>query len=601
MDQVGNFVVSWQSNHQDESSWAIFNRAYSHDGTPLTGEMQVNTYGKGPQILPAMAGTPQGGYGIFWLGQGVDQSEGVQGRLYVTPQIWAASVHGQGQPPTVAVYDGQSDQEKFTIDAYPNFLGSVRIALGDVNGDGTPDIITAAGPGGGPHIRVFDGVTGEQLPGLVGSFMAYDIEFRGGVYVASADLNGDGYDDIITGADAGGGPDVRVFSGKDGQPMYVDGKLFEFFAFDANWSGGVRVAAGDVNGDGTPDIITAAGPGGGPNVRVFDGKNPIVNGAPNKLPGAIGDYYAYNPDWTGGVYVSAGEFGGSPGADVVTSAGASGGPHVRIADASNFDGFSYVADFMAYSLDYRGGVSVATTDYNGDGIPDILTAQLQGSNADVRIFDGANLVGGSYTTIFPPLVEFAPSFPGGAYVTGTLGEGIGLGSPLRADASAQPNNNAAPLTQEELAPITQAAIAEWQSLGLSTWQQAELANVQFSIRDLPGNLLGLTRPGQITLDLNAAGSGWFVDPTPNTNTEFGLMIGTSQRSGDPQIASEMDLLTAVNHELGHLLGAEDLPQGTNSTALMAPTLAAGTRKTPDQSVLDQIFSGSSVADALLAN
>ncbi len=596
MDQVGNFVISWQSNHQDESSWAIFNRAYSRAGVPLTGEMQVNTYGKGPQVLPAMAGTPEGGYGIFWLGQGTDQTEGVQGRLYVTPRIWAASVHGQGQPPTVAVYEGQSDQEKFTIDAYPNYLGSVRIALGDVNADGTPDIITAPGPGGGPHIHVFDGVTGEQLPGLVGSFMAYDLQWRGGVYVASADLDGDGFDDIITGADAGGGPDVRVFSGQDGHLMY------DLYAYDPNWSGGVRVAAGDVNDDGTPEIITAPGPGGGPNVRVFDGKNPIANGAANMLPGAIGNYYAYDSAWTGGVNISAGEFDGLPGVDVVTSAGATGGPHVRVAEAESFNGFNYVVDFMAYDSDYRGGVSVATTDYNGDGTPDILTGQLEGPDAEVRIFDGTTLPGGTYSDIFPPLVSFTPSFPGGAFVTGNLGEGIGLGSPLRAaDAPAPSGADSAPLTQEQLAETVQAAIGQWQSLPLSAQQQADLANVQFSVRDLPGDLLGLTRLGQIVLDVNAAGFGWFVDPTPEMNTEFGLMIGTSYQSTDPIISSEMDVLTVVNHELAHLLGAEDLQDGADSTGLMAPTLTAGTRKIVDRSVLDQLFSSSDVAEALLAN
>jgi hypothetical protein len=87
----------------------------------------------------------------------------------------------------------------------------VRVAVADVNGDGMPDVITAPGPGGGPDIRVFDGRTGA----LIQEFMAYDPNFTGGVYVAAGDVNGDGKADIITGADAGGGPHVKVFSGQD--------------------------------------------------------------------------------------------------------------------------------------------------------------------------------------------------------------------------------------------------------------------------------------------------------------------------------------------------------------------------------------------------
>src|SRR5206468_8107956 len=103
---------------------------------------------------------------------------------------------GETGGPHVRVFDvARGNASLASFFAYDiNFRGGVRVAAGDVNGDGTPDIITAAGPGGGPHVKVFNGLGGT----LISSFFAYDLGFGGGVYVAAADVNGDGRAEVIT-------------------------------------------------------------------------------------------------------------------------------------------------------------------------------------------------------------------------------------------------------------------------------------------------------------------------------------------------------------------------------------------------------------------
>lgn len=139
------------------------------------------------------------------------------------------------------------------------FKGEISIAVSDLDGDAVKEIITGAGAGGGPHVRVFN----KDGKPLIGGFFAYDKNFRGGVNVAVMDLNGDGTKEIITGAGVGGGPHIRIFS-KDGAPLTGG-----FFAFDKNFRGGARIAVGNTDGAGNKEIIVGSGPGEAPLVRVF--------------------------------------------------------------------------------------------------------------------------------------------------------------------------------------------------------------------------------------------------------------------------------------------------------------------------------------------
>jgi large repetitive protein len=222
---------------------------------------------------------------------------------------------GPGANATVRVIGTDGTDRSFL--AYPEgFGGGANVALGDVNGDGVLDIITGAGPGGGPHVRVWNGVTLAEI----GGFFAYHPAFPGGVSVAAADINGDGLADIITGAGPGGGPHVRVWNGADFT------EIGGFFAYHPAFPGGVSVAAGDVNGDGRADIITGAGPGGGPHVRVWSGTDFTE----------IGGFFAYHPAFPGGVHVAAGDVNGDGLADIITGAGPGGGPHVRVWNGATF-------------------------------------------------------------------------------------------------------------------------------------------------------------------------------------------------------------------------------------------------------------------------
>lgn len=296
-----------------------------------------------------------------------------------------------------------------TFTPYAGFAGGVRVAVGDINNDGTPDIITGAGPGApGGHVKVFSGQTGAEIS----SFLPFSTGFSGGVRVASGDVNGDGVADIVVGAGSGAvGGHVKVFDGVTGS------EIRSFLAFDG-FTGGVTVASGDVNGDGHADIITGGASGSfGGHVKVFDGAT----------GGLLQSFFAYNGATSIGVEVAAGDLTGDGLADIITgaSAGAAGG-HVKV-----FNGHTGLeaASFLAFS-GFTGGVRVAVGDINGDGSSDIGAGLDGGTIAQARFFTGTGEAAGS-------MLPFGPSFTGGIFVAavavpapGTVTAALGLGATM---------------------------------------------------------------------------------------------------------------------------------------------------------------------------
>ncbi len=255
------------------------------------------------------------------------------------------------------------------------FAGGVHVARGDffkadgsIGADGIDEIVTAPGKNSRPLVRIF------ALDGTIrASFFAYDQSFAGGVYLAAGNFDGDtsNGDELVVAAGPGGGPHVKVIKVKGPGDNIIDISNGGFYAYAPNFHGGVRLAAANMTGDAKDEIITAPGPGGGPHVKVFGLNN--TNSFAEKA-----GFMAYDPGFGGGVFVAA------TAGKIVTGAGAGGGPHVRI---FNGDGSPQGGGFFAYDPNFHGGVSVAMGNMDNDPAAEIATGPGAGGGPHVRVFD----------------------------------------------------------------------------------------------------------------------------------------------------------------------------------------------------------------------
>jgi hypothetical protein len=167
-------------------------------------------------------------------------------------------------------------------------------------------------------------------------------------------------------------------------------------------------------------------------------------------------------------------------------------------------------------------------------------------------------------------------------------DGSGGSSLLAAGGEVLAAEGLAPLTQADLQPLVDEAVRDWTALGLAADRIAPLLAVEFVVADLPGAQLGWSERGRIYLDRDAAGHGWFVDPTPGADEEFSR-VGDELHAIDPLAADRIDLLTVVSHELGHMLGLADLDAASDD--LMSGWLATGVRREPGVAEIDAVFAG----------
>jgi len=190
---------------------------------------------------------------------------------HAEPAIMTGPGPGSSNPPEIRVFNPERpDPHIHAFNAYgPTKFGS-NVGAGQLDNAGFPDIVTGPGPGAifGPHVRGWH-ISGRPFQGM--NFMAYGTS-KFGVNVALANLDADPYDEILTGPGPGAvfGPHVRAFN-YDNSPPVEPIAGAGFFAYGTRkW--GVNVAGGDIDGDGYDEVITGPGPGAvfGPHVRSWN-------------------------------------------------------------------------------------------------------------------------------------------------------------------------------------------------------------------------------------------------------------------------------------------------------------------------------------------
>ncbi|MBC7819723.1 MAG: VCBS repeat-containing protein, partial [Planctomycetaceae bacterium] len=323
-------------------------------------------------------------------------------------------VIGMGKSPItpqfVQVLDAESGAVLSQFAPFGNtFQGGVRVATGDLTGDGIDEIIVAPGWSIVGEVRVFT-----QTGDLLTSFQPYGSSFNRGVQVAVGDVDGDGFNDIIT-VPSWGRAEVKVFRNVvvAGVPTFdVLNPYRDFLAFPSSFIGGAVVAVADmgrlVGGsfdtttlDGPAEIVVGSNAGMKATVKVFDVSG-LIAPTPNSVPAAAGSFTPFSTTpagFRGGVSLSLAQINADHIPDIVVGAGSNGGSLVDVWAWSNTSAAT-LSSLSANGLGFaaftgasrRAPVQVTTLDTDGDDIADAILAVQGpgGTTGQIRQFNITN-------------------------------------------------------------------------------------------------------------------------------------------------------------------------------------------------------------------
>jgi hypothetical protein len=313
------------------------------------------------------------------------------------PALYATGADAGFQPRVLVLNpDGTI---RFNFNAYAaSYRGGVRVAVGDVSGDGTDDILAAVGRGR-PRVRIFSGVDSTQIT----EFRPFPATFRGGVFVGAGNFDSDTALEIVTGSGAGDPGRARVWNLDGATISQFPGPLRNFAPFGGAFRGGVTVAAGNIDGADLDEVIVGVFSGGVSRVRAF------------RVDLALAaNFLAFGASFRGGVFVTAGDLRGDVSEEIIVGPNRGRPPEVRIfsVGAGSPGPATRIDNFFAYQTTYRGGARVALVDRNNDSLLDIVTGPGTRRTPLVRVFDGVTL--GQIDAFFP----YPQTFRGGVFVGG---------------------------------------------------------------------------------------------------------------------------------------------------------------------------------------
>lgn len=262
---------------------------------------------------------------------------------------------------SVQIYDLESGIKIRTFPAFPTrFAGGLNIAVGDLESDGSEEILVAPGEGGSPQVKIFD-TAGK----LKTQFAAGPAASRSGANLVLADVDKDFNQEIIMGLGRGAPPLVKIFNQR--------GELRkEFLAYPKKFLGGVNVAAADLDNDGSVEILTAPGKGIIGTIKIFDTEGNLK-----------GEFLPF-ANFLGGLRIAVTDMGADGFTEVIVGPGAGGGPQIKIFNSA----LNLIAQFFAFENQFRGGIFLSGGNIVENSGDEIIVGTGLNSQARVRVFDG---------------------------------------------------------------------------------------------------------------------------------------------------------------------------------------------------------------------